>query len=100
MHRHASVEICKDKIYVHASLGGHPHIARPASYAQETKTYFKLGPLEVFRGLLNHSASLVSQYGTLDLMRAHDQSFCPGRFHVIFYLNLRQIRRDIKRRAK
>jgi hypothetical protein len=100
MHRHASVEICKDKIYVHASLGGHTHIARPASYAQETKTYFKLGPLEVFRGLLNHSVSLFSKYGTLDLMRGHQHSFSPGRMHFILYLNLRQIRRDIKRSGK
>jgi hypothetical protein len=100
MYHNAITEISKDKVYLRLSLGGPTQNSKPASYAYETKTYFQLGPLEIFRGLLNYSISLVSRYGSLDLMRAHDQSFCPGRFHVVFYLNLRQIRRDIKRSVK
>jgi hypothetical protein len=92
----ANAEISKDKVYLRVSLGGTEQM--PAGYALETKTYFKLGPLEIFRGLLNYSISIVSKYGTLDLMRAHEQSFSPGRVHLILYLNLRLLRRNIKRR--
>jgi hypothetical protein len=100
MFHDTNAEISKDKVYVRLSLGGPTGESKPASYACETKTYFQLGPLEIYRGLLNYSISLFSKYGTLDLMRGHQHSFSPGRFHVIFYLNLRQIRRDIKRRFK
>jgi hypothetical protein len=100
MFHDVNTEISRDKVYVRLSLGGPAGEHKPASYAFETKTYFQLGPLEIYRGLLNYSVSLFSKYGTLDLMRGHQHSFSPGRMHFILYLNLRQIRRDIKRRAK
>jgi hypothetical protein len=100
MFHDVNTEITRDKVYVRLSLGGPTQNSKPASYAFETKTYFQLGPLEIYRGLLNYSISLFSKYGTLDLMRGHQHSFSPGRMHFILYLNLRLIQRDIKRRAK
>jgi hypothetical protein len=98
MFHDAWFEAGKDLFYFRVTLGGKEQT--PAGHYYEVKSYIKLGPFEVYRGLYAYSIALAGKFGAADLMLFHSRSPHPKRVQFSIYLMPRQIWRAIKRKVR